>query len=69
MEWNFYEARQTFVCSMFCQQDGAQRSIFPINLILLTNKIVALIYSVTICAQNAKDCAQSGSPLNYGTVG
>ena len=33
----------------------------PIILILLTNKNVALIYSVTICEQRTKDCAPSGS--------
>ena len=29
----------------------------PIILILLTNKNVALIYSVTICEKKTKDCA------------
>lgn len=31
-----------------------------INLILLTNKNVALIYSVTICERKTKDCSPSG---------
>ena len=32
----------------------------PIIFIVLTNKNVALIYSVTICQQKTKDCALSG---------
>lgn len=42
--------------------DGAKRSILFISFsVLLTNKNVALIYSVTICEQKSKDCAPSGS--------
>ena len=42
--------------------DGAQRSIpFLSFSILLTNKSVALIYSVTVCGQKSKDCTPSGS--------
>ena len=33
----------------------------PIILNLLANRNIALIYSVTICEQKAKDCARSGS--------
>ena len=33
----------------------------PIILILLTNKNVALIYSVTCCEQKTKDCAHEES--------
>ena len=45
-----------------CRLDGAQRSIpFLSFSILLTNKSVALIYSVTDCGQKSKDCAPSGS--------
>ena len=33
----------------------------PIILIVLTNKNVALIYSITICQKKTKDCAPSGS--------
>ena len=33
----------------------------PSILILLTNKIIPLIYSITICQQKTKDCAPSGS--------
>ena len=33
----------------------------PIILILLRNKNVALLYSVTICKQETKDCTPSGS--------
>ena len=33
----------------------------PIILILLTNKNVALIYSVTCCEQKTKDCARAES--------
>ena len=32
----------------------------PVIFIVLTNKNVALIYSVTICQQKTKDCALSG---------
>ena len=32
----------------------------PVILIVLTNKNVALIYSVTICQEKTKDCALSG---------
>ena len=42
--------------------DGAQRSIpFLSFSILLTDKNVALIYSVTVCEQKSKGCAPSGS--------
>ena len=45
-----------------CRLDGAQRSIpFLSFSILLTNKSVALIYSVTVCGQKSKDCAPSRS--------
>ena len=37
----------------------------PIILIVLTNKNVALIYSVTICQQKIKDCALN---MNCRTV-
>ena len=33
----------------------------PTILNLLTNRNIALIYSVTICEQKTKDCARSGS--------
>ena len=36
-------------------------SSIPIILKLLTNRNIALIYSVIICQQNTKDCARSGS--------
>ena len=52
-----------FVCSF--GPDGAQRCItfnsIPIILYLLTNRNIALIYSVTICEQKTKDSALSGS--------
>ena len=32
----------------------------PVIFIVLTNKNVALIYSMTICQQKTKDCALSG---------
>ena len=44
----------------FFGPDCAQRSI-PIILNLLTNRNIALIYSVIICEQKTKDCARSGS--------
>ena len=33
----------------------------PIILNLLTNRNIALIYSLTICEQKTKDCSRSGS--------
>ena len=33
----------------------------PISIKLLTNRNIALIYSVIICEQKTKDCARSGS--------
>ena len=49
----------------FFGPDRAQRSVafssIPIMILnLLTNRKVALIYPVTICEQNIKDCARSG---------
>ena len=49
----------------FFGPDRAQRSvafssISIMILNLLTNRKVALIYSVTICEQKIKDCARSG---------
>ena len=37
----------------------------PIILNLLTSRNIALIYSVTICEEKTKDCAQSGSFQHY----
>ena len=37
-------------------------------LIVLTNKNVALIYSITICQQETEDCALSASKVNCCTV-
>ena len=37
----------------------------PIILNLLTNRNIALIYSVTICEEKTKDCARSGSFQYY----
>ena len=46
-------AKPFVVC--FCGLEGAQRSIaFLSNFIVLTDKNVALIYSVTICEQRKR---------------
>ena len=51
--------RLLLVC-MFCGLKYTTFNSISIILILLTNKNVALIYSVTICEQKTKDCAPSG---------
>ena len=50
-----------FLCYMFlwAWKCTTFKSV-PVILIVLTNKNVALIYSVTICQQKTKDCALSG---------
>ena len=50
-------------CSQSSGPDSAQHSDYniPSILIILTNKNVPLIHSVTICQQKAKDCVPSGS--------
>ena len=56
---NAFARLQSFVWLMFCERDGAQRSIafLPIILIFLTNKNSFLIYSVIICEQkNKRQC-------------
>ena len=49
----FCELLWTWPCTTF--------NSIPIILNLLTNRNIALIYSVTICEQKTKDCARSGS--------
>ena len=55
-----YEVQQTsllYVFVSFLRLDPAQLSIAIILMNLLTNRNIALIYSVmTICEQKAKDC-------------
>ena len=45
----------------FLDLTGTTVNSIPIILNLLTNRNIALIYSVTICEQKTKDFAQSGS--------
>ena len=63
LKQNGYQTRQTlllYVIVSFFGPDRAQRSIaFPV--LIVTNRNIALIYSVTICKQKPKDCARSGS--------
>ena len=60
------------LCYMFFSLFGPDSDFYdqlsiPIILNLLTNRNIALIYSVTICEQ--KDCARQGaSNINYSTV-
>ena len=49
------------LCYMFLLAILDLTDSIPIILNLLTNRNIALIYSVTICEQKTKDCAQSGS--------
>ena len=54
-----YEVQQTsllYVFVSFLRLDPVQLSIAIILMNLLTNRNIALIYSVTICEQKAKDC-------------
>ena len=60
IEWNGYETRQTPLLYVFVDLKVHNVQRIPIILIVLTNKNVALIYSVTICQQKTKDCALSG---------
>ena len=55
-------------CSQSSGPDSAQHSDYniPSILIILTNKNVPLIYSITICQQKTKDCVPPGS-FQYGT--
>ena len=48
-------------CSRFWTWPCTTFNSIPIILKLLTNRNIALIYSVIICEQQTKDCAQSGS--------
>ena len=49
------------LCYMFLLAILDLTDSIPIILNLLTNRNIALIYSVTICEQKTKDCARSGS--------
>ena len=57
IEWNGYETRQTPLLYVFV--DLKVHNVQKYHFIVLTNKNVALIYSVTICQQKTKDCALS----------
>ena len=64
-KWSGYETCQTplvyvFVSIVWTWLCKTFNSI-PINLNLLTNRNISLIYSVTICEQRTKDFAQPGS--------
>ena len=49
------------VCLLFWTWPCITFNSIPIILKLLTNRNIALIYSVIICEQKTKDCARSGS--------
>ena len=55
----------TLLCYMlllaFLNLTASTFNSIPIILNIVTNRNVALIYSVTICQQKTKDCARSGS--------
>ena len=60
--WNGYDTRQTPLLYVFVglTVHNVQKNSYHFDCIL-TNKNVALIYSVTICQQKTKDGALSGS--------
>ena len=60
MEWLWSPSDSLNICFCGTWRCTTYNSV-PIILILLTNKNVALIYSVTICEQTTKDCAPLGS--------
>jgi len=62
---NGYETRQNlFLMFLYTWRCTTFNSIPNIS-ILLTNKNVPLIYSITFCQQKTKDCAPSASKLQF----
>ena len=60
VEWSWSQSDSLNICFCGTWRCTTYNSV-PIILILLNNKNVALINSVTICEQRTKDCAPSGS--------
>ena len=59
--WNPLDSLIICFCELFWTWLCTTFNSIPVILNLLTNRNIALIYSVTICEQTTKDCEQSGS--------
>ena len=59
--WNQLDSFVIYCCQLFWTWPLTTFNSIPIILNIVTNRNVALIYTVTICKKKTKDCARSGS--------